>query len=211
MMPFVEKKLQLLNSIHHKSKSVTGPGVVNQASHLVFKTSIFFLLLLIMIPSFSLAQPVEYLLKAGFIEKFSRFTNWPDHSDANDPTTPFIISVIGKSPFEGSLEKIYTKAKIKNKSVHIRYISKENQIAGSHILFICQSEENHLKNILKAAQKDSVLVVSDTPGFGEKGSHINLYITEKGTLHFEINVKAAKKSGLAIQLILLEIAKIITT
>jgi uncharacterized protein DUF4154 len=152
---------------------------------------------------------MEYLLKAGFIEKFARFTDWPDQSDINDSNTPFIISVIGKSPFKGSLEEIYKKALIKNKSVQIRYISSEKQILDSHILFICKSEKRNLKNILNAVQNKPVMVISDTQGFGEKGSHINLFITKKGTLHFEINVKAVKKSGLSIQLVLLEVAKVI--
>lgn len=125
------------------------------------------------------------------------------------PDAPFVISVIGKSPFKGSLEKIYHTAKIKNKPVKIQYIKTAEQIPGCHILFICESEKKNLKHILAVAGRYPILIVSDTRGFGEKGTHINLYITPNGTLRFEINLEASKNAGLSIQLVLLEIAKII--
>lgn len=159
--------------------------------------------------SLSWAQPTEYLLKAGFLEKFARFTDWPAHSNMEDTHTPFIISVIGKTPFKGSLEKIYRDARIKNKPVKIQYINTHEQIPGCHLLFICESEKKNLKRILTAAKDHPILIVSDTRGFGEKGTHINLYVTPEGTLRFEINPEASKKAGLSIQLVLLEIAKII--
>ena len=154
------------------------------------------------------AQPVEYLLKAGFIEKFARFIDWPGESGFQDAESPFVISVIGESPFRGSLEKIYGQGRIKGKQVSINYIQTVDEIAGSHVLFICASERKNLPRILETAGRHPVLVVSDTRGFVREGTHINLYITEKGTLHFEINVKAVKQSGLSVQLALLEVAKI---
>ena len=174
----------------------------------VFKTVASFIILT-MVPALSWAQPMEYLLKAGFLEKFARFTDWPDTGDMKNPDSPFVISIIGASPFKGSLEEIYKKAVIKNKPVIIRYINSKNQIPGTHLLFICESEKNKLEDILQTAQNYPVLIVSDTEGFAEKGTHINLYTTKKNTLHFEINVGAVKKSGLSIQLVLLEIAKVL--
>ncbi|MFH2091703.1 MAG: YfiR family protein [Pseudomonadota bacterium] len=149
------------------------------------------------------------MLKAAFLEKFARFTDWPDQTFASDPDSPFIISVIGKSPFQGSLEEIYEKAQIKSRPVKIRYITEESQISGSHMLFICKSEKNSLGRIIESIKDQPVLIISDTKGFAEKGSHINLYITTSGTLHFEINPTAAKQAGLTIQIVLLEIAKIV--
>lgn len=156
------------------------------------------------------AQPSEYLLKAAFLEKFARFTDWPEnHFNQEDNPSFFVISIIGKSPFHGALEQIYTKAEIKGKKVKIQYIDSVDQIPGSNILFICKSEINRLNRLIQFSQKLPILIVSDTKGFAQKGSHINLYIRANGTLHFEINPEASKQAGLKIQLILLDIAKII--
>lgn len=154
------------------------------------------------------AQPSEYLLKAAFLEKFARFTDWPKHHFDNT-NEPFVISVIGKNPFQDSLEKLYAKGRIKNRAVKIRYIKKEDQIPGSHILFICKSEKKKLTRLIKFTKDYPILIISDTKGFAQEGSHINLYIRANGTLHFEINPEASRNAGLKIQVILLEIAKII--
>ncbi len=170
---------------------------------------IVFLLLSGIVLRPSWAQPQEYLLKAGFLEKFARFTDWPDQSLPENDKDPFIISIIGNSPFQGSLEKIYQHALIKGRPVKIQYIDTLDQIPGSHILFICKSEQYRLGSILKFANKHPILLIGDTQGFAEKGVHINLYITPNGTLHFEINPSTSRKAGLKIQIVLLEIAKII--
>lgn len=167
------------------------------------------LLCLAVLPSPTRSQPMEYLLKAGFLEKFARFTDWPEQAGISDTDAPFVISVLGESPFEGSLEKIYKQAKIKGKTVRIRYIRRIDEIPGSHMLFICASEAGNISRIVNAAVRHSVLLVSDTEGLAEKGSHINLYVTKKGTLHFEVNVRSVKQSGLSVQLVLLEIARVV--
>lgn len=173
------------------------------------------ILILIVSPlDYCYPQPMEYLLKAGFLEKFANFTDWPPQSSLGksaqqDKDGFFIISVIGKSPFQGALEELYITEKIKHRPVSIRYISRIEEIKDSHILFISESEKDNLDKILAATKCKPILVVSDTRTFGEKGCHINFYITPKGTLHFEINLKKVKASGLHMQLVLLEVAKII--
>lgn len=194
----------LINNLHnHRITSRLFSAGKCCIQYIVFSA----VLILFSCPAF--AQPTEYILKAAFLEKFARFTDWPDQTFEQKDSAHFIISVVGKSPFDGSLEKLYKKEKIKSRPVKIKYIQNENQIPGTHLLFIAKSEKKRLNRILDKAAKHSVLVVSDTRGFAEKGSHINLYITPQGTLHFEINHKASKQAGLKIQVILLEIAKIV--
>ena len=166
-------------------------------------------LLSILPATYCRSQPMEYLLKAGFLEKFARFTDWPEADDPARSDLPFTIAVIGVNPFEGSLETLYTTEKIKNRQVKIRYISTPAEIDGSDILFIAGSEKDKLDAILKVTHGKPILVVGDTKSFGEGGCHINFYITPKGTVHFEINLAKVKESGLHMQLVLLEIAKII--
>ena len=63
--------------------------------------------------------------------------------------------------------------------------------------------------ILEQVRGRSVMTISDTKGFGHKGVLINFYITDRGTLHFEINSTVLKQSSLKINLLLLEIARVI--
>ena len=56
----------------------------------------------------------------------------------------------------------------------------------------------------------NILIIGDTKGFAKKGVHVNLYV-ESEDFPFEINVNAAKESGLAIDYHILKLAKIVET
>lgn len=175
------------------------------------KISILLILFLsiIFIEKESVGQSTEYLFKAGFLEKFARFTKWPQSAEIKNTSKPFVIKVIGKSPFDGALEFMFDKQKIHNKKVNIIYIDKIEDIKNCHLLFISSSEKKTLAEIIEQAKINHVLTVSETKGFGEKGVNFNIFINKNGTLHFEINPKSLKESNLVVDMYLLEFAKII--
>lgn len=151
------------------------------------------------------AQTNEYLIKAGFIEKFANFTEWPNISKNKE----IEIAILGKSPFANELEELYSTRTIKNLPVKIRYIKSLGEIKNSNILFICDSEGSQLTNILNYTQNKPILTISESKGFAKRGVHINFYQTNQGTIHFEINAQRVKKSGLSIDVILLDYAHIV--
>ncbi len=156
----------------------------------------------------SLSTVEEYTLKAAFLERFSRFVEWPGQSAVNDPGKPFIIGVIGKNPFGSLLEHIYMKRNGENKKIKIKYFLNEDEISECHLLFICGSEAETLPVIISKIQNRNILTVSDTPGFAREGVHINMY-RDKTRIRFEINPNALKKSGLHMSHLLLRMARIV--
>lgn len=155
--------------------------------------------------SFNEEQSLEYSVKAFYLEKISRLTNWK--SDVKGEY--FVINVIGKSPFNGELEKLAKKIKIKNKPIRINYISNYKEIKDCQLLFICASEKKILPEIINQISTLNILSVADTPGFSKKGVHINFYIDETETIKYEINPTALKKSGINVEMQLLNYGKII--
>lgn len=167
---------------------------------------IFLFLILISFKSFSQAN--VYVLKAVYLEKFSRFIQWPEESLMNDQDEPFIISVIGSTPLTNNLEQIYAVQKINNKDVIIKRISNLYEIKDSHILVIAESEKKNLQNILTLTKNLPILTISETPDFAKKGVIINFY-EENNKLRFEINETAVLQSPLQMSFYLLNSAKII--
>lgn len=165
---------------------------------------LFVLLFVGVVKSFS--QHSEYVMKAVFFEKFSRFIEWP--TELSNPNEPFIVTVLGESPFNNILEDIYSTQKIKNRKVIINYVSKISNIKGTHILFISNSEKTHLADILNYSKDKPILTISDTEGFAKQGVLINYYI-EDNKIRFEINETAVKKSGLYISFRLMQTGRII--
>lgn len=153
----------------------------------------------------TLAQSVEYTVKASFIEKIARFTNWKTVKDDES----FVITVLGESPFNGELENLAKRTKIKGKPIVVNYVQKYEEVKQSHVVFICASMKNQLPGILDYLSKLQVLAISDSPGFCRKGVHVNFYIDRSETVKFEMNPSSIANAGLVMDLQLLSMGKII--
>ncbi|MBI9071312.1 MAG: YfiR family protein [Melioribacteraceae bacterium] len=152
-----------------------------------------------------------YKLKAVYLEKFSLFVSWPEESNIADTTKSFEITVIGENPFEGELVDLYVKGNVKicKKKVDVTFIENIEEINNCQILYVAESANNQFKEIYKAVKDKPILVITDTPGFAEKGAHISFFVSNEGKLNFEINKNRATESEVRISSRLLRIAKII--
>jgi hypothetical protein len=151
------------------------------------------------------AQNRELLVKAAYIEKFSRFTTWPEQL----LTETFNIAIIGQDPFENTLPVIFDQYKIKNLPVKINYIEEIKDLGKCHVLIISNTKKNNLADILTYLKGKPVLTIGSSKSYGTRGVHFNFYTTEKGTIHFEINPSKIKESGLLVDMYLLELGRII--
>lgn len=150
------------------------------------------------------AQISESEIKAAYIERFTRFIDWPDDFENNT----FKIAVIGENPYNTALDDLFTDTKIKKHSVKLIYTNNLNDIKNVNLVFISGSEKKRINEILKAIGKRPILIISDTKGFCELGTHINMYVDEN-YIRYEINKEALEKSGLKVTSLLLVSAKIV--
>ncbi|MCP4117500.1 MAG: YfiR family protein [Desulfobacteraceae bacterium] len=172
------------------------------------KASAIFLLIVLCGPNSAYADLLEYEVKAVFLERFTRFIEWPGMNPVEKPLQKFVIGVIGKNPFGGFLEQIYSEKKIKDRKVEIRYIKKATESLSCHLLFISASQRRDLVQLLSFTEDKPILTVGDSKGFAEKGVLINFYM-DKRMLRFAINEAAVRKSGLIMDYRLLQFAKIV--
>lgn len=172
------------------------------------KNQIIFLFAVLVLTVHAVTQTGEYTIKAVFLERFTRFIEWPEELAISDTLKPFDIVVIGENPFGATLDQIYTTQKIRNKKVKIRYISNLQEISSCHLLFISKSKKNNLIKILSYTMKNHILTISDTEDFAEMGVLINFYDAEN-KIKFEINESAVRDSGLSMSYLLLKYAIIV--
>lgn len=150
----------------------------------------------------------EYGLKAQYIERFTRFVLWPADSSAEDPSKPFVIAVIGENPFDPYLKELAADRQIKGKNVEVWEVADERQLIDPQLLFISRSEEHNLDRILSWTRGKPILTIADTPGFADRGVHINFF-REGDHIRFEVNPTAAKSCGLEPSSKLLRLARIV--
>jgi hypothetical protein len=151
--------------------------------------------------------PREYEVKAAFLYNFVQFVEWP--ADAfSDAQSPVVIGILGDDPFGASLDDIVRDEKVNNRPLVIRHYQRVEDIKDCQILFISQSENRRLEEILAGLKDRSILTVGDTDGFARRGGMIR-FVTENNKIRFRINVKAAKTANLTISSKLLRLAEIV--
>ncbi len=150
----------------------------------------------------------EYRIKAAFIYNFAKFTRWPAGSFADDEA-PLDFCIFGEDPFGGALDAIAGNS-IRGRRVNVRRIATIEASAGCHLLFISDSEAEHLTGILAAVGDRPVLTVAEMPDFARAGGIINLKTTAEDRLRFEINTGTARRAGLRFSSKLLSLAEITT-
>jgi len=172
---------------------------------MTIRTYILTALTLLLGVSVTDSQSVEYSVKASIIQKIARFTEWETGAIGEY----FVIGILGTSPFDGEFERLAAKDRIKNKPVRIIYIKDYHDSRDCQVLFICRSEKDDVKEIVRYLRNSNTLLVSDTPGFSEIGVHFNFYIKENETIHFEVNPKALSGAKLRTDMLLLSLGKIV--
>jgi len=153
------------------------------------------------------AELSEYQIKAEFIERFTRFIEWPA-APPQPQNEPFVIGVIGHDPFGGYLDAMARARTIKGRVVKIRHLSSLDAIESCQIVFVASSEKARLPapEIVDRARKHAVLTIADSPGAIASGVMINLY-TAENKVRFEINEQQMNKAGFSASAQLLKLAR----
>jgi hypothetical protein len=152
------------------------------------------------------AVPSEYQVKAAFLYNFGKFVEWPTNTFV-DASAPLVIGVFGDSPFHGDLDQIVRGRSIGGHPVVVRHISTKADLKGCDIVFVSLAEQKHAAAMSDAIQHFGVLTVTENmKHFMDSGYIIN-FITEGGSIHFEINNAKANEAGLTIRSKLLGLAR----
>lgn len=150
----------------------------------------------------------EYDLKAVCLSKIARFVEWPDSSlGASD--APFVVGVLGEDPFGASLERAFESVTISGRKPKVYRFRELRDLDACHLLYVAESARKSLCGILYAFREKPTLLVSDLPGFTEKGGTVGLAQADN-RIGIQINRAAAERSGLKIESGLLRLAKATT-
>lgn len=146
----------------------------------------------------------EKALKVAFIYNFAKFTTWPDAA-FGDPDAPVTVCVVGKHDFGDAFDSIEGKS-VGGRAVVIKYLGSYKSKDSCQVVYVAPSEKPRLAKIVDAAKEAHALVVSDTDGFVDGGSTINM-VPRSDRIGFEINAKVAGESGLKLSSKLLNLAE----
>lgn len=168
-----------------------------------------FLLALLAISATSSVQAstdIEYRVKTAFIYNFTKFIEWPPIPDSNQTGRDFHIGILGANPFQDNMNTIIGKP-VGNRTVSVKHFRKwDDNIRYCDILYISESEEQQLPEILKRLRNLPVLTVGDTVSYAERGVMIN-FRNEDNKVRFEINLLAADQAGIKLSSRIIKLAR----
>ncbi|HZP07138.1 MAG TPA: YfiR family protein [Terracidiphilus sp.] len=146
----------------------------------------------------------EFQIKAAYLYNFGKFVKWPPDTPANQNGS-FIICVLDQDPFGVTLQSALAGESVGGKPVAIKRLSRAQDAATCHILFINSAQSKDLAGILAAVDDSSVLTVSDIRDFSKRGGMIQ-FVLDGNRIRFEINLESAQKSRLVLASELLKVA-----
>jgi hypothetical protein len=157
-----------------------------------------------MLPFSVYADDQEYLLKAAFIYKFIQVVEWPADK-AVSKSSKIDICTLGDVPV-GQMSSIFDKAS--TAALRFSVIEEKNWKNASshcHVLFIGNSEEGRVGEIVGALKDKPVLTIGNGDEFVESGGMIG-FVLRDNKIKFEVNTQSTNAAGLRVKAELLEIA-----
>lgn len=169
---------------------------------------IFLMVISVAFPPFEAAPQTatEYQVKAAFLYNFAKFVDWPEEALSNDAA--FVIGILGEDPFGRALDEAVAGKTVRDMPILVKRISRIEEAAGAHILFIANSEAGNASRFVKQLSRAPVLTVSDSDHFAERGGMVQLEM-EQNRVRFAINVAAVERAGLKPSSQLLKLARIV--
>ena len=147
----------------------------------------------------------EPAIKAAFLYKFAGYVEWPPGAFSG-PDAPFVIGVSGAPEVAAELERIVPSRSVHNRRIEVRRVANGGEaLRGVHMLFVGRAQPDP-QGMLRAAQRQGVLTVTETDRGLESGSVVN-FLTAEDRVGFEVSLESAERTGLRISSRMLAVAR----
>jgi hypothetical protein len=153
---------------------------------------------------------LEYKVKLAYIYNFPHYITWPEHA-FESADSPLVIAVLGEDPFGPLLDRLQQGRRAAGRPIVVRRFKAIADTRQAHLLFVSRSATMaQVGPLLHGPQGVlPILVICESPGLGNAGAPVNLYLDADGTVGIEVNVDAIARRGLNVNAKMLEIARVI--
>lgn len=145
-------------------------------------------------------------VKAAFLFNFIKFVEWPADRFPGEGE-PICVGVLGLDEMAEALSPI-ERRNIRNRPLRIYRNPTPAELALCQVVFISDSEQDRLAEILPVLAANAVLTVGDMDDFAARGGVIG-FVIRNSRVGLEVNAGAAEASHLKISAKLMELAKVI--
>jgi hypothetical protein len=133
--------------------------------------------------------------KAILLQKVLAFVTWPK---ADKPgTQPLKIAFLGQSPVAREFTRLLNDRSAGNLPFEVHYESLNSNLDDYQVVFLPLSNARRAQALAEKVAARGVLTVGESAGGCDKGIVLTLLVAED-RIHYEINLKQARRAGLTI-------------
>jgi hypothetical protein len=147
----------------------------------------------------------EYQVKAAFLYNFIKFIEWPDKAFSL-PADPIVVGLLGDDPFGTVLDETLAGKSVQGRPLKVVRFPKLAAVERCHVLFVADSDPDHINAVVEREGRSPVLTVGELPGFIDLGGMIGFDV-EARRVRFDVNLKALRAAGLKPSSQLLKVAR----
>jgi hypothetical protein len=155
----------------------------------------------------------EQQVKAAYILNFARYASWPALSD---PRAPLVLCLAGQGTAE-ILRQLQSRA-AGTHPLELRTVSRIEDTESCHAIYLASHERNDRNDRAERNERSrqnawlvrlrdqAILTIGDSSSFLADGGIINMMPID-GSIRFEVNLTAAKHSGVSLHPRMLALAE----
>ena len=151
----------------------------------------------------------ETQMKAAFLVNFAKYVDWPA-KESTSTNPPIVVAIFGDDKVVNEFSEMVQGGRfINGRPLAMKRINSEEEIKREcEILFIGTSERHRVSSILGKVKGASILTVSESEDFLDKGGVIKL-IRKDRNIRLGVNLNAAGQARLRISSNLLSVADVV--
>ena len=111
----------------------------------------------------------------------------------------FVVGVVGEPEFREAMDAL-DGYRVGDRAIEVRHVKAPEALDGLHVLVVGPSpSDEQADQYLRVARERPILTVGDATDFGQAGGIVQFVVVED-TVRFEINLDAAERVGLKVEL-----------
>jgi hypothetical protein len=146
-----------------------------------------------MCTSLSAQQRKREDIEAAMIFTMIKYVQWPDELETGD----FVIGVVGDTQIFDAMKTVIEGRAKGNKKAIVKNLSVGSDYSSCSVLFVGRQNIKDFESIRNSISTNPILLITDTPQYGKKGSHIN-FLEVDGKVRYELNMKLIDKTNLKV-------------
>jgi hypothetical protein len=149
-------------------------------------------------------DPLELEVRAVYLYNFARFVEWPP-SSFPDASAPIRICIFGADPFGAALDRVLANETVGGRPLRAVRLTVRDDLLACHVVYVGAVGRSRTVAALDHFSGHPIITVGEDPSFLAEGGTIR-FKREGKRVRFDVNLRAAERSGLRVSSRLLSVA-----